>query len=158
MHEFADIFSIVITAITPITVAILGYLQNKKIKNDEAYRKLRDEKEELEAKQKKENEEKNAKKLNTMEESIGNLAKDVETLREEVEIEKIKNQLNHLHMLNEFNFEYIQSLSKVVITMGETISSSELIDNDAKLRLQSAVDTHNNIDSKLRKDMYKILK
>ena len=155
--KIADVFYTIMSAITPIAVAILGYLQNKKIKNDDAYRKLREEKEQLEKQQKKEIDERNNKKLNTLESSIVELTNDVKDLRDDVDVQRIEQQLTQLHTLNEFNFEYIQSLNSIVLVMGETISSLDMLDNKAKMRLQHEVDEHKRKEVEMASNLRKLI-
>ena len=155
--DIANIFYLIMSAITPIAVAVLGYLQNKKLKNDAAYRKLREEKEQLEQQQKKEVDERNNKKLNTLETSIFKLTNDVKDLKEDVDIQRIEQQLTQLHTLSEFNFEYIQSLSSIVLVMGETISSSDMLDNESKTRLQHEVDAHKKKEIEMASDLHKLI-
>jgi hypothetical protein len=155
--EFAEIFSTVMTAITPITVAIIGYFQVKKNNDDKKYRALRDQNEKLQKDQEKAERDKQTAKIENMQKNMDHIVTEVAELRKDVDIQKIEKQLNQLHSLNEFNFEYIQSLSSVVLIMGDSLASMPGLDSDAKTRLKREIDAHTKKEGAIVNQLYKIL-
>ena len=108
---------------------------------------------EQEAREKKENDD----KLKKMEDNMEKIIEELSELRKDVDIQKIEKQLNQLHFLNEFNFEYVQSLSSVVLTMGDTLSASSILDDESKHRLQEEVATHRSKEAEITKKLYKVI-
>lgn len=157
ISEVAQIFSMVVTAITPIAIAVIEVKNAKRAKSDKAYRELREQNEQLQkAEDKREREETNAK-FNNITETVNKLLTDVEELREEVDIQKIERQLEQMHKLNEFNFEYIQSLSSVVLVMGDTLATSNLLTEDSKEKIQKEITFHRNKEADITRNLYKVI-
>lgn len=156
-ESYANIFYLVMTAISPIAVAILGVCQTRREKRNVTYRQYREENEQLHLKEEEKYKKAQEEKLQAMEKSMEKLCEELNALRKEVDIQKVEKQLNQLHILNEFNFEYIQSLSSVVLVMGETISSSSLLDDASKQRLQTEVANHKNKEAGITNKLYKVI-
>ena len=155
--DYADIFYNVLSTITPILVAIIGVIQNRTIKNEKEYRKLREEKELLEQQQKEELERKHDERLLNLETSISKVNEDVVFLKERMNIQKLEHQLSNLYILNEFNFEYVRSISNIVVMVGETLISTNILDEKSKDRLQDEVNNHKEKEHKLANELYKVL-
>ena len=155
--DYADIFYNVLSTITPILVAIIGVIQNRTIKNEKEYRKLREEKELLEQQQKEELERKHDERLLNLETSISKVNEEVVFLKERMNIQKLEHQLSNLYILNEFNFEYVRSISNIVVMVGETLISTNILDEKSKDRLQDEVNNHKEKEHKLANELYKVL-
>ena len=153
----ADIFATIMTAITPLLIAILGYFQVKKEKEDKKYRELREETEKLQKEKENAERDEHNTKLENMQKNMDHLVTEVAELRKDVDIQKIEKQLNQLHSLNEFNFEYIQSLSSVVLIMGDTMADMPGLDADSKTRLRREIDAHQKKEGTIVSQLYKVL-
>lgn len=156
METFISIFGIVMSAFTSIVVAALGLYQTKKTKETAEYRKLKDEKEDLIREKEEESRQKLNTRLDNLEQSVTSLTKEVNTLSNGVDMKKIENQLSQLHILNEVNFEYVQSLSGVVSTIGESLSSSPILSEDDKANMENKIDAHKTKESDITSKLYKI--
>lgn len=156
-ENYANIFYLIMSAISPIAVALLGFYQTRKEKRDKSYREYREENERLRMKEEEKYKQTQEERLQAMENSMEKLCQELNELRKDVDIQKVEKQLNQLHILNEFNFEYIQSLSSVVLVMGETISSSDLLDEPAKQRLQTEVMNHKHKEAGITNKLYKVI-
>ena len=151
------IFTIILPALSPIICAILAFMQNRKTKMDERYRNERKEYEALLEQERKREEEEQANRLQEIELSISNLNTQVKDLRKDVDIQKVERQLDQLHVMNSLNFEYVQSLSDVVITIGNAIISSDLVDDTVKKSLSREVETHKNKENSITQELIKII-
>lgn len=155
--EGASTFSTIVTAINPIFIALLGFLQVSKSKKDDKYRKLQAEKEELEAKNKQQRDREATEQMDKLKATIGKLSNEVEQLQDNINIERIERQLSQLHTLNELNFGYIKSLSGVVLSIGEVLSSSDAIKESDKDKLQEEIRVHKAEEKKISEQLYKII-
>lgn len=156
-ESYVNIFYLIMSAISPIAVAILGVYQTRKEKRDNSYREYREENERFRLEEEEKYKKAQEEKLQDLEKALEKMCEEINTLRKEIDIQKVEKQLNQLHILNEFNFEYIQSLSSVVLVMGETISSSTLLDDTAKQRLQIEVANHKNKEAGITNKLYKVI-
>lgn len=158
-----DLFGVITNGIVAIVVALISYKQKVRDKKDEEYRELQlqldAEREERLLKEKKENEE----RLESIEKSVKTLSSDMETLKTCVkdlsikEVQDIKKQLRNLHIMESENFIYIQSLSNVVVNVGETLNESVLIDDDAKEILENCITEHKKQESDIHTKLYKLI-
>lgn len=141
-ENFLTFFSIIVSAMTSIVVAIIGVYQTKKAKESDNYRKLLDENQKLrdeqEAKKQKENEE----RLLRIESCIERVSEDLEEVKKKVDTKHVESQLRQLHTLNEANFEYNQSISNTVITIGEVLSNLDIVDDITEDRLSKDLRAH----------------
>lgn len=156
MDAFVSIFGIVMTTISTIAVAIIGCYQKKIDKRNEAYLKLRDEHDALLQKERTMKEEESEHRLQSIEQSVSQLTKEVSDLKESTNLDKISSQLTNLHSLNEVNFEYIRSLSGVVTTIAESLSSSNTLSKESKEEMDDKVDNHKSKEDEIVKKLYKI--
>ena len=157
MDVIQVVFTIILPAISPIIFAVLAFLQNRKIKADERYRNERKKTESLREKERKREEEAQASRLKEIEESISKLNHEVKDLRSDIDIQKVERQLDQLHVMNSLNFEYVQSLSDVVITIGDAMASSTLIDDSVKKKLAREVGSHKNKENTVMQELIKII-
>ena len=156
MDAIISIISIVMTAFTTIVVALIGYQQSKQEKNNARYRELVKQnellKQEEEEKKLKETEE----RFDRLEKSVAKLTENVEMIHKECKLQDISKQLTTLHTLNEFNFEYVQSLSGVVTTIGESLMHSTTIEDKTKDSLEQKINLHKTTEEDINKKLYKI--
>ena len=158
-----ELVSIFINAAVTVFVAVLGWQQRVKRKDDEAYRELREklEKEKEDAILKKKEEEE--KRLTSIESNISELTKDVGKLQEIVkeltaeQLTDIKNQLKNLHTMESNNFVYIRSLSNVVVTIGEVLNGSSTIESKSKDKLDECIEEHKKKESDIHERLIKLI-
>ena len=121
--DYTTIFTCIMTSITTLSVAFLGYFQSKKAKENEEYKKLREQLEEERNKKAQEKEEKEEARLQELERIVQSLNDDVSELTDCVEqltkcqIKKMYEQMEHLHTFQTDNYTYMQSLSKLETTI-----------------------------------------
>ena len=158
-----EFFGIIFNAAVTIVVAILGWQQRVKRKEDEQYREVREQLEkEREDNLLKENEEKE-RRLKSIEDSISNLSKDVGELQKTVtalsteQIDDIKHQLKNLHIMESNNFVYIHSLSNVVVTIGEVLNGSTTLDSKAKDKLDECIEQHKKKETGIHEKLIKLI-
>ena len=154
---------VVLNAGVAIIVALLGYKQTAKEKNDEEYRKLREdlekEREENSLREKKKHEE----RLNSIEKSIKTLNTEVVDLKNSVDtltndqVAEFQNQLRNLHKMESNNFEYIHSLSNVVINIGQTIQSTPIVDDKYGEKLEECIEDHQKVETDIHKQLYSMI-
>lgn len=161
--DWTTILNSVITSVVGLFVAYLGYKQNVKTKEDEEYRKLKDqleaEREEREQEEKLEQEERLKSieaKIGTMSDNVNNLADTIETLRDK-NIPKIVEQISHLHTMESKNFDYIQSLSNVVVDIAETMTESYAIDDEAKSKIKNTISSHKKSEQDIHTQLIKLI-
>lgn len=163
MNMNTELVSIFVNAAVTVFVAVLGWQQRVKRKDDEAYRELREklEKEKEDAILKKKEEEE--KRLTSIESNISELTKDVGKLQEIVkeltteQLTDIKNQLKNLHTMESKNFVYIRSLSNVVVTIGEVLNGSSTIESKSKDKLDECIEEHKKKESDIHETLIKLI-
>lgn len=155
MFEFIfDHFMTFITIITPLAVGYLTYRSTRQEKQSKQYMELLKRNKELEKKEADREKKQTLDQIKELSESIETLKNEVKELKEEIDMKAITIQLSKLQHLNEINIEYVQSLSKVVTTLSEEALKSE---NVNEKRLQSVIDDHEDTETKIMKDIYKIM-
>ena len=161
--DWTTVFTCVMTSVTTIAIAVLGFFQTKRSKETEKYRKLKDQ---LEAeRQKKVDEEKmkEEKRLQALEASVNDMKTEVQALKEDMlgltskNLANIQQQLAHLHVLQTGNMTYIESLSNVVLAIGETIDDSPSITASDKAKLSDMIKDHRKVASETRSGLYNII-
>lgn len=157
MEDLVSLINIIMTAFTTITVAVIGAVQKKKSKETSEYRKLKDENERLQQEKEDAWKENQNTRLKRIENSISVLTGEIANLKDGNHFEIIENQLSQIHTLNQVNFEYMQSISNVVKLIGDAVSESDLIDDDAKVRLDKELSDHNDKEDEIVKKLYKII-
>ena len=153
----ADVLNTCITALASIAVAVIGFIQMRESKKNEADRALRAQNEQLQEEKRQHEKEEQDEQMREMKEMITALTEEVKELRQDYDISNIEKQLNTLHFLNEFNFEYIQSLSSVVINMGDALSSSSTIDDGARGTLRDEITRHKKMEKEITQKLIKIV-
>lgn len=154
MEEVISIIEKVLVAVTPIIVAYLTYRTNKKSKEDKEYRELREKyEEEIRVNQEKKRQERDEeldKKFSGLKEDLNK----VQTELKEFDTKAITKQLDDLVEISEINLEYSQSLSKVVVTIGEAIRDSDIIES---CDISDAIREHQDNERKITNKLYKVL-
>ena len=155
--DFAGIINTCISAFAAIAVSIIGVIQVKETKKNAADKKLREENEQLLQEKLQKEKEEQLEEMREMKQMLEKLTNEVSELRKEYDIANIEKQLAQLHFLNEFKIEFIQSLSSVVLIMGDTLATSSTIDDDERDRLRSKVAEHTSKERELTKKLVKII-
>lgn len=156
METLINVFGMLLSAFTTLAVAWMGVQQSKKTKETEEYRKLKDEKDALLREKEEESQKQLNERLSNMESHIASLSGEMTALNDEIDMKKIESQLSQLHVLNEVNFEYVQSLSGVVSAIGESLTSSTLVSDDDKEKVEKKIDDHKEKEGKITSNLYKI--
>ena len=154
--DYTTIFTCIMTSITTLSVAFLGYFQSKKAKENEEYKKLREQLEEERNKKAQEKEEKEEARLQELERIVQSLNDCVEQLTK-CQIKEMYEQLEHLHTFQTDNFSYMQSLSNVVTTIGESLHDSGTIDVKSKEKITKSIESHRKTEQEIHKKLYNIV-
>lgn len=154
MDNLFDYFMSFISVITPLAVGYLSYRSSKQEKKSKEYMELMEKNKTLEKKESEREKRETLNQIKALTESVESLKTEVEDLKKEIDLKTLSMQLNKLQHLNEFNFEFIQSLSTVVTTLSEESMEAENIDGS---RLRSVVNEHKKTETKIMQDIYKIM-
>lgn len=157
MEYLVSILSIVISSFTTIIVAIIGVNQNKRAKASEEFRELTLENERIRKEREAEIKEEEELRLKSIESTIKDLRQDIKDVRKSFDIDELNTQLEHLHTLNTINFEYIQSLSNVVVSVGECISCSGVMNDEAVTKMESEIEKHKNKEDNINKRLLTLI-
>ena len=155
--DISGIISTVVSALAAVAVAIIGAVQMKETKKNEADKKLREENEQLLQEKLQKEKEEQLEEMREMKQMLETLTSEVSELRKEYDIANIEKSLTQLHFLNEFNLEFIQSLSSVVTIMGDTLASSSTINNEDRDRLRREIVKHTGNERELAQKLVKII-
>lgn len=161
--DWTTIFTCIMSSITTIAVAVLGLSQSKQAKQTAEYKKLSDQLEaekqaKLEAKA-----QEDAKRLESIEKSLKDMKSDVEGLKSDMsrltsdDLKRISDQLSHLHTFQTDNFEYMQSLSNVVLTIGEALNDADGIRVTDKEKIAKNIEEHKKVENKIHTRLYSII-
>ena len=145
-----SIMSIIFTSFTTIMVAVIGYKQNKRLKETEEYRKLQNENNRLIA-------EKEEARLVSIESKISDASDNITKLKNDININDIRSQLEKIHVLNQSNFEFSQSISTVIVLLGEYMVRSDSISEFDKKRLTSEIEDHKKKEDDITSKLVKIV-
>lgn len=161
--EFTQLFGIAIDGLVAIIVAMLGYRQATKEKNDRKYRELREqlekEREDRALKEKKAQE----VRLDSIESNVKTITEDLDNLNTcvksflEDQLGDITKQLNNLHTMESNNFSYIHSLSNVVVNIGETLNDSKLLEGKPKDKLETCIEEHKKTEMDIHNQLCKLI-
>jgi len=153
-QSFIDNLTAIIGVLSPIAVALLAVVVQRRANNDKQYRDLREQNENLEKESRIKKEKEAQEQIKEISDNVKNLSDEVESLRSDFDIEKISEQLGTLKSLNTVNFDYIQSLSGVVTTLGEEMMHSSTNSANLQKSINSHRETEKSIVGKLLKIMY----
>lgn len=164
--DYTTILTCIMSSITTFAVAFLGYFQSKKVKEDDEYKKLRDQLEEERNIKTQEKEEQEEKRFHELEKIVESLSNDVVNLTDCVDrisetqvkdISDINNQLKNLHTIQTDNFSYMQSLSNVVTTIGELLHNTDEFDLNSKDKIAQSIENHRKTEQEIHKKLYNIV-
>lgn len=157
--DWTQILVCILSSITTLSVAALGLYQTKKARETEEYRKMRSEIDQknldlAEAAKKKQEE-----RLQKMESDLKELRTDVSDLKRAMNesgttIKNISSKLGTLHTISSNNFVYMESLSNVVMEIGQSIDDIQEVPDDEKNKLFMLINEHRQQGQKLRKEVY----
>lgn len=144
-----------ITVLTPIIVAWFGYRQTKSQKQSDEYIKLRDKYESEQEKSRKEEVEQQKKQFEEFGKSLQELQKQVKAIQDSqtTSSSKVEQDLVSLVNMSNVNFEYCQSLSRVVGTIGEALGTVDSVDEEV---ITKAIEKHKDDEQSLIRRIYKI--
>jgi len=120
----------IIGCLSPIICAWIAYRSSVATKKTKEYM-------ELQAKYNKELEEKKDREVQEQRQAMEQMKKDIESLSKQVDslaksfsMEDIHTKLEHLATMSQLNFEYSQSLSSVICSIGDCIERADLNGTD----------------------------
>ena len=151
--SFVSTFSIIMSAISPIAVTVLSAIIARKEMKDKKYKKLAEEKEALEREKKEKEELEKTEMLSRLENKVDSLSDKVSTFEEE--LDSIKESTSNLREISEVNFNFVQSLGRVVATMGDSIIENANDDDDYD-SLRKAIHEHRHTEESITSQLFKI--
>lgn len=150
-----EIFETLITCLSPIIIAIIGYMQVRRDKSDKKYRELREQYDrEKEAQAAKEKEEAD-KALEDIKKSIANMSAEIAELKALNEKNNINKELGRLIELTKLNYDYSHSISNLVTSIATDLQKSENIQHEEiDVALAKHRETTHELSTKLYKALY----
>lgn len=149
-------FSIIqnfITVLTPIIVAWFGYKQVKSQKQTKEYQELQAKYEEEKEKLRKKEADDQKALFEEFRQSLESLQNEVRGLKEAQANSKVEKDIASLVTMSNINFEYCQSLSKVIGSIGEALTDVPTVDSDT---INTALEKHKDEEQALVRKIYKI--
>lgn len=144
----------IITCISPILCAIIAWNSTTTTKKTKEYM-------ELQSKYNKELEEKKAREskeqrdaMARMQQDIANVSKKVDELAQAFSMEDLHDKLEHLTAMSQLNFEYSQSLSSVICSIGDCIERADMAKSDD---ISKEMAEHRKRESEFAKRLTKIV-
>lgn len=150
--DIYEFFKEFIPLTTPFLLALITFLNKRresKILADQKYKEKYHK--ELEEKRL-EDEKQRDDTITDIKNEVATLGKQMAILEESVNMGDINRTLNKLVDINAVNMEYSQSLSKVVITIGESLRKSE---NPESENIAKAISEHLQTERELTNKIYK---
>lgn len=161
--DWTTIITCIMSSITTIAVAFIGIYQKKKAKETEEYRRLKEELYIEKQKQIEQEKEKEEQRLVSLENSIKSVKDDVKSLKDDMKqltqtnMVHIKDQLSRLHTLQSSNMAYIESLSNVVLGIGEILDDSDTVNESDKKKMTQSINAHKKTETELHNKLYNII-
>lgn len=116
----------IITCLSPIVCAWIAYNSSVTTKKTKEYMELQAKyNQELEEKKEREAEQQR-QAMARMQKDIAALSDKVDNLAKEFSMEDIHNKLEHLTTMSQLNFEYSQSLSSVICSIGDCLEHADI--------------------------------
>ena len=126
-----DAFQIIMTAITPIIVGWFGYAAAKNEKQTKKYIEAQEELKKANAVIKSKEMDEMQKHFDKLDKSISKLTKQVEVLEKSIDkVSEIDRRIDGLVTMSNVNFEFCNSLSSVITSIGNALDSSDVIDSN----------------------------
>lgn len=137
---FLEVFQIVMTCLSPIIIAWFGYSASKNEKQTKKYMQSQEELKQANAKLKEKEKEELKTHFDKIDKSINSLTKQVQNLEQSIsKISEIDKRIDGLVEMSNVNFEFCNSLSAVISSIGNALDSSDVIDSGT---LQTDLATH----------------
>lgn len=145
-------FMTFIQILTPIILAIISFRASKRQKEDKANNELQKKYDAKIAEERANNEKKRDESIQSIKQDMENLKTQVEKIEETIDMGKIEKSLSQLVDISSINMKYSQSLSGLVVTIGEAIKETSKDDNISK-----AIQAHQAIERDLMNKIYKAI-
>lgn len=145
--DFLTMIERIFAIFSPIFIAWCGWKISVTDRQNKAYRELRQQYDESMEKQRKKEQQEQANAIASTAKKVDELTAEVTEIRRIQENQNIAEDIHELTKLVNINFEYCQSLSDVVSTMGQTSNNKDV---------QEAVAQHKKTEHDLVSRIYKI--
>lgn len=157
--DWTQILICILTSITTLSVAALGLYQTKKTRETEEYRKIRSEIDQKNAEIDEANKKKQEERFQKMESNLKDLKNDVSDLKNTMSktdstITTISNKLGTLHIISSNNFVYMESLSNIVMEIGQAIDDMPEVPENEKQKLFMLISEHRKQGQDLKSQVY----
>ena len=137
---FLEVFQIVMTCVSPVIIAWFGYSANKNEKQTKKYMESQEALKKANTALKEKEKEELQAHLDKIDNSINSLTKQVQNLEKSISsISEINKRIDGLVEMSNVNFEFCNSLSAVISSIGNALDSSDVIDSGT---LQTDLATH----------------
>lgn len=149
------IITSIITCLSPIIVAYFGYITTRQQKQTKEFIDLQTKyNAQNEALKNRELEEQKAA-IASIQASVKSLESQMGDLQQAVDLDKINRQLENILEISHINFEYSQSLSQVICTIGDCIESAQINDAQAT-RFKGELERHQSEERNYANRIFKI--
>lgn len=145
-------FMTFIQILTPIILAIISFRASKRQKEDKANNELQKKYDAKIAEERTNIEMKRDESIQSIKQDMENLKNQVEKIEETIDMGKIEKSLSQLVDISSINMKYSQSLSGLVVTIGEALKETSKDDNISK-----AIQAHQAIERDLMNKIYKAI-
>ena len=137
---FLEVFQVIMTCISPIIIAWFGYSANKNEKQTKKYMEAQEQLKQANDKLKNKEKEELQEHFDKLDNSITTLTQQVKKLEKSIsKISEIDKRIEGLVEMSNVNFEFCNSLSAVISSIGNALDSSDVIDSGT---LQSDIAAH----------------
>lgn len=151
---FFSYFKDIVSLFTPLLLAYFSYLTVKKEKHEKENKILRDKYEKEMENKRNAIDKKRDDAINAIRDDVSTLQDQIQKLEGAVDMKEINKSLNKLVDISSFNIEYSQSLSHVVVTIGETLKKSNPNSVDI---IEKAIEAHHKTErDMLQNEMFKV--
>lgn len=151
------IFTTIITCLTPIFVAWGGWKVSLSQKESKRYHELLDKYNKERDDNEKAKEAAREEREQAMDEKITKLEKMVADLANSTESSDLEERVEKLYSLTTINHDYIQSVSNVMISIGEGLVLSGALKPETESSVHEAIDKHRATEKELQQKIYKIV-
>lgn len=128
--SFLEIFQIIMTCISPIIIAWFGYSANKNEKQTKKYMESQEQLKQANNKLKDKEKKELQAHFTKLDNSIASLTNQVKNLETSIsKISEIDKRIEGLVEMSNVNFEFCNSLSSVISSIGNALDSSDMIDS-----------------------------
>ncbi len=145
-------FMTFIQILTPIILAYITYSSNKKQKEDKANQELQKKYDAKLAEERINVEKRRDESIGAIKKDVENLKKQVDKLEDTIDMDRIEKSLSQLVDISSINMKYSQSLSGLVVTIGEALKETTKDDNISK-----AIQAHQAVERDMMNKIYKAI-